>query len=132
MNEQIMPQTLQEAQEYAAHYGVSLTPADYRKIGEIQAAAEANEGVDHSQKGLQRLVAGFNRHYPNFLKFLTGLAEVMITTSQTVIVAFGAPIVLILLLIVEHSRVKLGIGLFETEAALASFAAWSMVILNTV
>src|SRR5688572_23081454 len=115
MREQITLQHMQDALDYAAAAGVPITAADYRKMAEIQAAAiEQHQLEDSGQTGrLQRLVEDFNRHYPSFLKFLTGLAEVMITTSQTVIVSFGAPIVLILLLIVEHSRVKLGIGLFE-------------------
>ena len=127
------PLNLDQARQIAASAGVSLTAADYRRIAEIQTAARDNEIADEPNTSrLQQLVSGFNRQYPNFLKALTGLAEVMITTSYTVIVAFGAPIVLVLLLIVEHSRVRLGIELFESDTALASFASASVVLLNTV
>lgn len=81
---------------------------------------------------LPTLVQNFNVHYPAFLRFLVGLSEVFYTTSQTIIVSFGVPLVLMLLMIVEHSRVMHGISLFEKEASLASFASWSLVILNLV
>jgi hypothetical protein len=77
-------------------------------------------------------IAAFNRHYPTFLRFLHGLGDVLVATSQTFLVAFGVPVVLILLLIVEHNRVKHGIALFEVDAGMASFAAWSLVLLNTI
>lgn len=77
-------------------------------------------------------IAAFNRHYPTFLRFLMGLGDVLITTSQTLIVSIGVPIVLILLLVVEHSRVRQGILTFEQHSNMASFAAWSLVLLNTI
>lgn len=84
-----------------------------------------------SQK-LTTWITLFNAHYPAFLRFLVGMSEVLYTTSQTIIVSFGVPVVLGLLLVVEHERVKHGIALFESSPSLASFAAWSMVILNLV
>lgn len=80
----------------------------------------------------QAWINAFNKHYPAFLRFLGGLGDVLITTSQTLIVSFGVPIVLILLLVVEHSRVMQGILTFETHRDMASFAAWSLVLLNTI
>jgi hypothetical protein len=74
----------------------------------------------------------FNRHYPAFLRFLVGVGDVLVTTAHTLIVAFGVPMVLILLLVVEHSRVEHGIALFEVDSSMASFAAWSLVLLNTI
>lgn len=84
-----------------------------------------------SQK-LTTWITLFNAHYPAFLRFLAGTSEVLYTTSQTIIVSFGVPVVLGLLLVVEHERVKHGIALFESSAKLADFAAWSIVILNLV
>ena len=78
------------------------------------------------------LVQNFNQHYPAFLRFLVGLSEVLYTTSQTVIVSFGVPLVLLFLMVVEHSRVMHGIALFEQDSSLASFAAWALVLLNLV
>lgn len=77
-------------------------------------------------------IAAFNRHYPTFLRFLHGLGDVLVTTSQTIIVSFGVPIVLVLLLVVEHGRVNQGILTFEQRGDMASFAAWSLVLLNTI
>lgn len=126
--------TLDQAMQFAATQGVKLTPADYRAIAEIeQAEADRISSIPTATTSTAtRLIEGFNRYYPQFLRSLVGLSQVLITTSQTVIVSFGVPLVLVLLLIVEHSRVMHGIMLFEASAALASFAAWSIVILNTV
>lgn len=124
---------LQQAMEHAAAHGVKLTAADYAAMAAIQQAEqERARALDAGKRwDIAALVDAFNRYYPAFLRGLVGLSQVLITTSQTVIVSFGVPIVLVLLLIVEHSRVMHGILLFETSAALASFAAWSLVILNT-
>lgn len=76
-------------------------------------------------------VAAFNKHYPAFLSFLYGLGDVLVTTSQTLIVSLGTPALLVLLLYVEHERVKHGIALFEANPSLASWAAWALVFANT-
>lgn len=52
--------------------------------------------------------------------------------SQTLIVSFGVPVVLVLAVIVEQQRVKHGIELFEQEPALAALGSWVLVIINLV
>lgn len=126
--------TLNEARALAASQGIKLSPTDNDQIARLIDGERARLVSSATTTGgqLGKLVSAFNSYYPSFLRALVGLSEVLYTTSQTVIVSFGVPLVLVLLLIVEHSRVQHGIMLFEGSAALASFAAWSLVILNLV
>lgn len=125
-----------EAEMYAAKNGILITAEDRARIANLQQAEmqrlQALNTAQSSKGWQQDIVASFNRAYPAFLKALVGIGDVMLTFSQTAIVAFGVPIVLILLLIVEQQRVVHGIGLFEVDFHLASFAAWAMVILNLI
>lgn len=126
-----LPQSLLEAQEYAATYGVILTAADYRRIEELKATALVD--VSTVQVSLpQRIVERFNRHYPEVLHFLAGVGDTAITAIQTTALALGLPILLVLVLVVEHSRVKFGIGLFEAHNWLANLGGWLLVGTNTV
>lgn len=52
--------------------------------------------------------------------------------SQTVIVSFGVPLVLVLAVVVEQQRVKHGIELFEKDPALAALGSWVLVFINLV
>lgn len=79
----------------------------------------------------QALISAFNRHYPTFLEFLVGLGDVIMMTARTTLVSLGLPVLLCLLLYVEHERVKHGISLFETSHNLASLGAWALVLANT-
>ncbi len=74
----------------------------------------------------------FNRWYPRFLESLHAVSDVLMMLAQTLIVAFGVPGVLALLLVVEHQRVMHGIQLFEADSGLASFFAAALVMLNLV
>lgn len=133
MNNQ--PMTLQEAEQYAAQHGIALTPEDRARIGEAQRAELARLVAlkpPQERTKAMGLVESFNRLYPRFLEALGALADVLLTFSQTVIVAFGVPVVLILLMVVEHQRVVHGIELFEVDANLAAFAAAALVITNLV
>jgi hypothetical protein len=123
--------TLHEAEAYAASQGIALTPTDRRRIAEAQ-RAELDRLQSLSTGQRIGLVDKFNQFYPRFLAALVSVGNVLLTTAQTLIVAFGVPAVLVLLLIVEHQRVYHGIGLFETDGGLASFAAAALVIANLV
>lgn len=124
-----------EAELYAADKGVRLSAADRAAIGKAQEAelsrlAALEAGSLRSNP--TRIIEGFNRFYPRFLESLVGLGDVLLTFTQTMIVSFGVPIVLVLLLIVEQQRVVHGILRFEIDPALASFSAWALVIVNLV
>lgn len=120
---------LQEAESYAASIGLVLTPADREKIAKLQQADQERIRSITAEKPVG-MVDQFNAFYPRFLEFLIGVGEVLLTFSQTLIIAFGVPITLVLLLVVEQQRVVHGIALFEVEGALASFAATALVLLN--
>ena len=100
-------------------------------IGAIQASEQARLTA-LSSKAVPDLADRCNRFYPRLLQSIISIGETVLTFSQTVIVALGVPIVLLLLLIVEHQRVAHGIRLFEVDEHLASFAAMSLVLLNLV
>ena len=72
----------------------------------------------------------FNGRYINFLDFLHGVGDVLMTLTQTVFVSLGVPAILVLLLVVEVQRVTHGIQIFEVDKALAQFAAWALVLAN--
>lgn len=129
MSHQTTIKTLAEAEAAAAAAGVVLTPNDRNKIAKIQQAVRDNlSGQEPAVKA--GFVEKFNGFYPRFLEFLIGVGEVLLTLSQTMIVAFGIPVTLVLVLIVEQQRVVHGIELFESALALASFAATALVLLN--
>lgn len=126
---------LSAAESRAAAHGIAISPADRAKIAAVQRAElDRLIGLDAGSTDRSRdgLIDGFNRHYPRVLEFLHGAGDVLMTTAQTLIVAFGIPLTLALLLIVEHQRVYHGIALFEPDASLATFAAAALVILNLV
>lgn len=126
--------TLQEVEQLAASRGIRFSKTDYDKIRKAQAEArktietERLAEVEHNSTWADK----FMRWYPKLLNAIASAGNIVITFSQSVIVNLGVPIVLILLLIVEQQRVLHGIQLFEVNVNLASFAAWSMVVLNLV
>lgn len=124
--------TVQEVEQYAAQLGIVLSEADRKRIAAAQEAElDRLKTVYQTDKG-NDWIERWNEYYPKFLEAIIGVGATVMTFSQTVIVSLGVPIVLILLLIVEHRRVYHGIGLFEVETALASFAGWALVLLNLV
>lgn len=131
MAEQI--NTLEGARAHAAAHGVTLTPKDLANIAALQQAERerlaALAPVSTSQRGL---VERFNAAYPRFLEALIGAGDVVLMFTRTLIIAFGVPLALVLLLIVEQQRVVHGISLFEVDSALATFAAWALVVINLV
>lgn len=123
--------TLQDAEAYAAAHGIALTPADRAKVAQVQAAERAR--LEELRSGQQATFADrWNEFYPRILQAILTTGETVLTFTQTVLVALGAPVVLVLLMIVEHQRVVHGIMLFEADLTLASFAAAALVIANLV
>lgn len=133
MNNQ--PRTLAQAEAYAAEHGIALTPANRAQVAAAQRAElERLQALEVGGEQVKQpgWVDKFNDFYPRFLESLHAASEVLLTLAQTVIVAFGIPATLVLLMIVEHQRVYHGIALFEVDTALASFAGAALVILNLV
>lgn len=121
--------SLEQAKQYAAANGYTLSPKDIENITRLQEAEQSRLAALQRERR-PGMVERFNAAYPRFLRMLIGLGEILLTLSQTVIIAFGVPAVLVLLLIVEQQRVVHGIGLFEVDTALSAFAAWALVLLN--
>ena len=129
------PTTLAQAEAYAAEHGIALTPANRAQIAAAQRAElERLQALEQNDQPSKQpgWVDKFNAFYPRFLESLHAASEVLLTLAQTVIVAFGIPATLVLLMVVEHQRVYHGIALFEVDQALASFAGAALVILNLV
>lgn len=126
-------ETIADVEAFAAQQGIALSPADRAKIAQTQAAERERLTAIEPQAAVSRSwVDNWNRFYPRLLESIVTIGETVLTVSQTVIVALGVPVVLVLLLIVEHTRVMHGIQLFEVNYHLASFAAWALVMLNLV
>lgn len=123
--------TLADAEAWGASQGVVLTPKDRENLGKIM-AAERSRLEQSSPETATSWADQWNAFYPRLLEAVTGAGETLLTFAQTVIVSLGVPVVLVLLLIVEHQRVLHGIELFETDYNLASFASWALVLLNLV
>lgn len=123
--------TLEQAEKYAAQNGIVLTQTDLERIAKAQSArrsqleaAAQDEGATWADK--------FNRFYPRLLETIIRAGETLLTLAQTIIVSLGVPVVLVLLLVVEHHRVVEGILLFDQNTTFASFAAAALVVLNLV
>src|SRR5687768_12328635 len=115
--------TREEAERFAAQHGIALTKTDLRRVAELeQSAIEQYNPTDN-----ESLVEWFNRYYLKLLQAIEGSSEILFTLMRAVIVSFGVPIVLVLLLFVEQQRVAHGISLFEVNERLAQFGAWAMV-----
>lgn len=129
------PTTIAEVEALAAKYGITFSPDDYARAHEMMEARrtqlEAQESLVKGDKTAQ-WVDTFNKWYPRFLKALIGVGDVAISLTQTVLIAFGVPLVLVMLMIVEQQRTQHGIALFEVNVSLAVFSAWALVILNLV
>lgn len=123
--------TIHDVEEYAASQGLALSPAERRKISEVMNAERARL-IETTPQSPATFADRFNAFYPRLLEFVISLGETLLTFAQTIIVSLGVPLVLVLLLIVEHQRVVHGIALFEHDYALASFAAAALVLLNLV
>jgi hypothetical protein len=127
--------TLQQVEQLAAQQGITFGKADFNKISRAREAERARikrELEAAADSAEETWADAFRRWYPKLLQAIVSAGNIVITLSQTLIVNLGVPVVLVLLMIVEQRRVWHGIELFEVNAALASFAAWSLVVLNLV
>lgn len=122
--------TINEVEQYASQHGIVLTQAEREEISRIQESERTR--LQKVQPITKSFTDRFNSVYPKLLAFLAQAGDTIMTFSQTVIVSLGVPVVLVLLLIVEHQRVMHGIALFETDYALANFASFALVLLNLV
>jgi hypothetical protein len=130
------PTTIAEAEAIAQKYGITLAPQDYADMqavmDERQRQLERQFSTVETKRSLSGLVEAFNRLYPKFLRALLGISDVFITAAQTVLIAFGVPALLVMLMIVEQQRVNHGMSLFEIDAWLAGFGATVLVLANLV
>lgn len=125
--------SLQEVEQAAAKLGVRFTSSDHETIRKAQAEARKTIAAEAEAQQAERgngLADRFMNAYPKLLAAIAAAGNVIITFSQAVIVNLGAPIVLVLLLIVEQQRVLHGMALFESSAELANFGAWALVMVN--
>jgi hypothetical protein len=127
-------QTIQEAEQIAARRGVELTPEHYQQMYAVMNERQRLEQTQDTgqRSNLAGFVERFNRFYPKFLKALIGVGDVMVSLTQTVLIAFGVPLLLLMVMIVEQQRVYHGIGLFEVSETLAGFGASVLVLANLV
>ncbi|MEP7284324.1 MAG: hypothetical protein ABI947_00990 [Chloroflexota bacterium] len=134
MNEN--PQTIAEVEAIAAKMGIVLPPEYHSEASQAErrryAELETRLARETPQGGTAAFVERFNRFYPKFLQTLLGVGDVLITATQTVLIAFGVPLLLLMLLIVEQQRVYHGVMLFEVAQALAGFSAIVLVVANLV
>lgn len=70
------------------------------------------------------------RRINQFTEFLFAMAGVLMLISQTLIVAFGAMVMLVLVAQVEYNRVLHGLGHFEIDTHVASMGAVTLVLAN--
>jgi hypothetical protein len=122
---------ISEIERKAAESGIIFSTADKARIREAQ-RAELDRLEALTPKTAATFADRFNDFYPRLLEALIAVGETVLTFAQTVIVSLGVPVILVLLLIVEHQRVVHGIMLFEADSALAGFAAAALVLSNLV
>jgi len=121
--------TVQEIEKYAADHGIILSPSDRAKITAVQTEElKRLQALEPIQA--ETFADKWNDFYPRLLESIVSAGETLLTFSQTLIVSLGVPVVLVLLLIVEHHRVYQGIQLFDVNQTFASFAAAALVVLN--
>ena len=132
MQDEMNITTLEQAEAYAASIGIALSPSDRNKIAAVQRSERERLQQLFPDDSQHSFADRWNNFYPKLLETIIGIGETVLTFAQTVIVALGVPLVLVLLLIVEHQRVVHGIALFEADSSLASFAALALVLLNLV
>jgi hypothetical protein len=130
------PQTIEDVLKLAGQRGIELTAADieaaHHMAAQRRVQLEAESTERDSGKRWSMWIEQFNRWYPKFLQAVIGFGEVLITLTQTFLIAFGVPAVLLMLLIVEQQRVYHGVSLFELSPELAQFSAVALVSLNLI
>jgi hypothetical protein len=127
--------TLADAEQYAASLGIRLNASDRDGIAKAQAAERKRRTTLNTHielHGLARVAEWINQSFPRLLEALIGSGDMLLALTRTLIIAFGVPTVLGLLMVVEQQRIVHGLLFFETDPAMAAFAAFALVILNLV
>lgn len=130
-------QTIAEVESIAAKYGIELTRKDYQDVQEVMDERRMHleseyAAAQRSQSGAAAFWDKLNRVAPRLFEAMRHVGDLMITAVQTFLIAFGIPLALVMLLVVEQQRVYHGVELFESHSALAAFSAWALVILNLI
>lgn len=130
-------QNIQDVESIAAKYGIQLTAQDYLDAQDVMNQRRAQLESEHaaaqrSQSGAAAFWDKLNRVAPRLFEAMRHVGDLMITAVQTFLIAFGVPLTLVMLMIVEQQRVYHGVELFEVHSALAAFSAWALVILNLI
>jgi len=76
------------------------------------------------------LIAAFPEYYPKLLDGVIGFGDVLQALAQTLIIALGLPLILILMLIVEHHGIYDGLLWFLADENMASLGALAFVLFN--
>lgn len=123
--------TVDSVELWAAQNGLALSPADRRAIAAAQAAEIERFDSVSTGSGGDDAITRWNTFYPALLSAIVGVGNVIVVTTAQISVNLGKPLILVVLLWVEHHRVEGGIRLFDATY-FASFAAWALVLLNLV
>src|SRR5262249_35089253 len=131
MSETAEIRTRGDAETYAAKMGYFFTPDEFAQATNLEtqhrSELQAQAAAESPKTGISAFVEQFNRLYPKFLQTLLGIGDVLITMTQTILIAFGVPALLVMLMIVEQQRVDHGMALFEVTGPLAAFSATVLV-----
>src|SRR5687768_5069754 len=104
--------TLADAEQYAASQGIRLTASDRDAMLKAQEAERKRRKALDSRtemRGASRAAESFNQNFPRLLEALIGAGDMLLTLTRQLILAFGVPLVLLFLMIVEQQRVMHGI-----------------------
>lgn len=123
--------SINEVEQFAAQNGIALSPADRAKIAAVQESEKARL-TQLNPPAPRQWADRFNELYPRLLESIIAGGDTLLTFSKTIIVSLGVPVVLILLMAVEHHRLKAGIELFDANPTFAGFAAGALVFFNLV
>jgi hypothetical protein len=131
------PKTIEDALKVYADAGIAPEPLHIQEAYEVQQQRQKQLEQDAAESTVAkhwstRYVEAFNKWYPKFLQTLLGLGDTLITLTQTVLIAFGVPALLIGFIIVEQGRVLHGSLLWESDYHLAGLGSWVLVLGNLI
>jgi hypothetical protein len=90
------PQTIADVESIAARSRIAFEPSDYEKAQSLMDARKRQLAQSSEDRaGAAGFVDRFNRFYPRFLKALIALGDVMISLTQTIMIAFFVPLLLV-------------------------------------
>lgn len=128
--------TIEELREWAAEQGVRLSKSQLDAAYKAMAAEQERLVQIGASNTAENRIAAFWQEvlmmYPDILQGINRVGDIIISLIKSIIVNFGVPVALVLLMVVEQQRVYEGIKLFEERSWAASFASWSLIISNLV